>query len=488
MRLRDLYENLDRKKQITFEKLGDGVIQRVISTLRMRLPEAISFLDTSLEGYIVTDVVKDFKSMLSYENVETGRKEFEEKYSKMFFDTFWLLATKSDPTRNGKYLVWITKMFSDPHKFPRMEDFERLSNALKTHHDYLTRRVFQNSNVPDIEKLGDINQFVSLSALEVGLRKIQALNYDQSGFVKKFQRLMGEFQKKSEVEVIYKTDDDMTWVFELRSSEASTALFAQKASWCTAPKGNSFFDIYYRQGPIYCIVLLDKDEFYQIHTETMQFMDKNEMLVDLETFKHYNLLEHVSNLNEYGLSLNAWMYAMFPEPDYVGGGYPASRLTSDDVDNLIEKMPELVLSLMIDKVKLTDEQINNALNNGATIIQLVHEPTPEQIEVAYSNNKSILIKISSQYRDRIPDHLWVDALDDYQSAVPILNTFRFSNIILPDVAMKKMIKEYSTHIVDSCDKIPRKYHKLMLDALNDNYKDIPPASFKSAVRYLEARV
>ena len=289
-----LFEN-DRKKEITKQKFGEALINKVIEDRSAEdeylVGQAIYKYETALAEY---NNVKAMVERGSLVDDDTGRttdeillshEEAVKEYKNRLYDAMWSQFVDVDPTpeKQCKYVPWIVNRYLNGG-IALWEDLSRTKTALEAHYDMVTRRVFQN--MPDDNKFkpyGDINRFKSLNDVEIMLREIMSSGTDLNEATKKFLANVQKYSSNGGVTVIWKSADNLSHVMKLNTVEASTALFAQKTSWCTAPQGNSYFAGYSRQGPLYTFTNLADDWYFQLHPESRQFMDKDDYRATVET-------------------------------------------------------------------------------------------------------------------------------------------------------------------------------------------------------------
>ena len=275
-----LFEN-DRKKEITKQKFGMLLIERILNDNSIRFSSGIGQSSDAYRGAVtVIDKIKSGEyNDMSEEDIERMENVHEEKLRtsiNKIYDIMWDTIKETDPSpeKQCKYVSWIVNRYLNGD-IALWEDMGRTQTVLATHYDMVVRKVFKNSDDPSMQALADINKFLDLSSLEAKMREITRANSDMNAADTKFLQNVKSFSDNGQIQILYTSPDNKTLVFIIKTVEASTALFSQRVSWCTAPNGNKHFDHYNKDGPLYAFVFLDSDKYYQLHISSKQFMDKD---------------------------------------------------------------------------------------------------------------------------------------------------------------------------------------------------------------------
>jgi len=172
-----------------------------------------------------------------------------------------------DPTPNQKYLPWIARTVLD--RTTKLEDASKLKEYLVTF-----ERVKNQLEKKDINSYKDGHELYSA---------IKDLDPTAKSGKQEKKSERDAFFAKGEVEQIYR---DGTLQILHPKTKAASCYFGQGTQWCTAAtKSENYFDTYNKQGPIYIINILGKkDERYQVHFESGQFMDIHDEPADWNAF------------------------------------------------------------------------------------------------------------------------------------------------------------------------------------------------------------
>lgn len=173
-----------------------------------------------------------------------------------------------DPT-NGKYSLWIVKLCCDFHSLPEYEDLGRIKDAL-VEFDTLKRSGYFARNKDQVQ-FSDINVFKTFRALERYLDKITDKQLLSNNQADKFKEQ--EFIKNDEVEIIADTAE---YKVVIPKSEEASKYYGRNTRWCTAAKTGNMFDNYNEAGDLYIILDKKNNKRWQLHFDSMQFMDESD--------------------------------------------------------------------------------------------------------------------------------------------------------------------------------------------------------------------
>lgn len=132
----------------------------------------------------------------------------------------------------------------------------------------------------------DIGKFKSLEEVD------EYLNDEENYRDKSHRQEVRDRQKdrknadlEMDAEVVFKNNFWTVWV---PKTYAASCKLGQGSSWCTAStESDHYYNYYTNQGPLYIIINnSNKDEKYQFHFESGQFMDIDDNSIELMTFLH----------------------------------------------------------------------------------------------------------------------------------------------------------------------------------------------------------
>jgi len=175
-----------------------------------------------------------------------------------------------DPTNNSMYLNWLVDRYGQ-NDF-RLEDQQRIEDALKNFHKYKNR----------LDKK-DINQYDSLSDVSQTVRPLAQADEDPSERQKRLRTKRGEY-KEGEVKTII--DSSNLKVEQPLSQAAMNHICSQEGSeveWCTVTGKGEQFDRYNSDGNIYQITAFpgtNRVRKFLVHVESEQFMDEKDKPID----------------------------------------------------------------------------------------------------------------------------------------------------------------------------------------------------------------
>jgi len=216
---------------------------------------------------------KQFIEFLTEDRLEFLKKKYNDISSK--WDTYRTAIkpndivdywAKVDPTPNHKYLDWIMRQYLE-HDF-RQEDFNRVQTALEAF-DYHKARILQK----------DINQYHKLADLEDAIEAVK-----------------GTKSKREEIKAVKTDGADKIFdrggvtVYRIKT-EAAAKFYGAGTRWCTAADKDCQFKHYNKEGPLYvifCKGFNGKLEKFQFHFESDQFMDAEDIEIDLNVIIQHN--------------------------------------------------------------------------------------------------------------------------------------------------------------------------------------------------------
>lgn len=233
-----------------------------------------------------------FGDYMSYTREEEGQEvillTFEkEEIEAAFVSIFNFINDSYDPTK-GKYVVWLVNRYCKG-KINRFEDFERAREALALFDAAKKSGWFKKKQNSGWAAHADINKFDGLVALEQFLRvnNLTDISVLSGAWEKHYQS--GGFT------LLWGTKEE--YLIKLNTLEASVDLFRGPTSWCTARPGNSYFEGYSADGPLF-VARSASGELVQIHIPSGQAMDHTDSQVHSEWLTE-NFPRQMEALQEY---------------------------------------------------------------------------------------------------------------------------------------------------------------------------------------------
>ena len=166
----------------------------------------------------------------------------------------------ADPTPNKKYTQWMARQFGGPSATTTLEDVtSTLSDYIHKFHKLNQKRRLQ-------PPLNDINRYRDVYHL---MDVLDDIPDDE-------QEAKGQAQKAYQ-------DSDVSVIIPL--DQEAACKYGRQTRWCTAAvHGTNYFNEYNKQGPLYVLLPqkpIHKDEKYQLHFPTAQYMDEDDEPVEL---------------------------------------------------------------------------------------------------------------------------------------------------------------------------------------------------------------
>ncbi len=253
-----------------------------------------------------------------------------------------------DP-QSGTYSEWIiksllngTNVYYTLDRLGRLaEDWYKVKDDLTIYHQY--KRLLKTK--PNLEKFTDINKVRGFTSL-MGI--VDSLTDDIDK-----EEAKNEI-KLREKEVVKLYDSPRFLILIPKTQEASCA-YGRGTRWCTAATGSyNAFNSYNKQGPLYIIIDKNKDEKFQFHFQSEQFMDKDDNSVSFEDFATDYYKEIIPSLSELAIENDAIHIAILFDPDLLD-----KLIEEDDIEQLeklaydpksliliLEKEPSLMNELL----------------------------------------------------------------------------------------------------------------------------------------------
>jgi len=193
------------------------------------------------------------------------------------------------PVKKGRYSDWIIKLYINSKNKGRFEeDLYKISDGLIIFH-----RLKHKLDVG----LRDVNKFKSINEFLDATDKLQV-------FVEKEEEdAEEEAERKARIdEKTIKILDNENYLVVVPKSEESSCYYGQGTRWCTAAReSQNLFKGYDRDGNLYIIIDREKNEKYQFHSPTMQFMDEDDSPIELDRYIDDNK-EPINAIKEWILS------------------------------------------------------------------------------------------------------------------------------------------------------------------------------------------
>lgn len=275
--------------------------------------------------------------------------------------------SKLDPTNNMQYLIWIARLK------PKKEDYGKVREALKNFHDNKTRLAVKDIN--KYSTLGEVMDLFENVELDMNVRSLDG------------------------IKVIY---DNIYGRLLVPTSYNGSKELSRGTRWCTTDK-ETYYE-YTSKGPLY--VWIDNNwsklgcnsKKFQIHFETLQFMNERDEPISKDLFTYFrrdhevisklfleyeNELEDLEEINEYikfvhGINIDRFMNIILDNPSYFSNIYWKELNGRSDIDDIINKDDEAYVKRCIESSKFYDPNR----------VDISDENLRQYIDVIYKNNGS----------------------------------------------------------------------------------------------------
>ena len=186
----------------------------------------------------------------------------------------------ADPTREKLYVYWIISLLKKKSERVFLEDLHRVTTALTIFEQIKRNLPERERNIFNFKTLNDLEQLTDLFQDEIPMS-----NRERKGKGSPVE---------NEYEVLFENDDFM---IILPKTYRASCWWGKGTKWCTAfTEYDRYYKDYSQQGQLY--IIYDKNQersLYQFHFETGQYMDENDIRIDIDEFyrNHPDLEESI---------------------------------------------------------------------------------------------------------------------------------------------------------------------------------------------------
>lgn len=133
----------------------------------------------------------------------------------------------------------------------------------------------------------DIFQFKTPLQLATAIKEVKPPVLSNTQKRKQAQKARKHADLNNEASLVY---EDSTWEVWIPNTYAASCKLGQNTTWCTATTENDrYYRSYTEEGPLYVIINKnDPEEKYQFHFESSQYMDKDDVGIDVAEFLDQN--------------------------------------------------------------------------------------------------------------------------------------------------------------------------------------------------------
>lgn len=238
--------------------LAESAIQRLFEALPGQKGEREAFLKkTYAKRWEYIKGGKDERDTVDYSSFDTTTT----------LDKLLTKIAKADPTKNGAYMQWITKLLLKSPQQNRLEDLDRLAQDLAAFE--LHRAKIANK---------DINSYPSFEALYDAIKPLLAPRKQTASEKKEAKEEAALRALKGEIDDVYKGPEG--WV-KIPTTKRASQFLGQNTRWCTASKSGDHFDSYSKTDVLF--VIYDKAEKarFQLHVAGGHFADEADKMQGL---------------------------------------------------------------------------------------------------------------------------------------------------------------------------------------------------------------
>ena len=181
-----------------------------------------------------------------------------------------------DIKKVGQYSKWLFKLYmSDLMKF---EDTYKAKEYLAVFDNLKKKNVLDRDG---IEK--DINKYKNLPELFSAIEEYAENDDDDNVYSK------GDEERKIKNDESTKMFENDNWLVVIPKTHRAACYYGNNTQWCTASKDDDgYFNQYSDEGPLYINIDKTKNEKYQFHFPSSQFMDETDAQIDLAHFYENN--------------------------------------------------------------------------------------------------------------------------------------------------------------------------------------------------------
>ena len=190
------------------------------------------------------------ESLILKEGIEEVKKYYKNIPDDMFQTLVDLDPTYQGGNVLGKFGKWILNLYNK--KLLKDEDFYKVTEYLITFKDNLSK--MPNKDIMSYKTLPDL------------AKAIQPFEGQKDVSNKQKSRDAKKGGKK-----ILETNE---WLVICPKTEEAACYYGANTKWCTAAKNDNMFDVYNREGPLYIFINKQNNEKYQMHAQSLSFMNE----------------------------------------------------------------------------------------------------------------------------------------------------------------------------------------------------------------------
>jgi len=308
-----------------------------------------------------------------------------------------------DPTKNKMYVLWLIRQYLN-RQF-RLEDMSRIRGVLRTYHEVKNRLPLEQRDIGRMT-------YYALEDLVDSFADADATPVSSS-----------QYSQIPDLEILY--DGPYGFLAVPQTEEASCAI-GSGTRWRTAARENNLFYRYEAEGKLY--VWIEKEEKYQFHLETVQFMDSGDRPISPEKMHYFRntnpitkklFMEREGEILSSGDAREAYEYAI----EVIQGRWP-------EAEPIIMKDPRSAYSYAMHVIQGRWAEAEPYIMNGP---QLAYWYAREVIEGRWAEAEPIIMKdpeLAYLYARYVIQGRWVEA-EPIIVKTP-LSAYRYSKYVIQD--------------------------------------------------------
>lgn len=182
--------------------------------------------------------------------------------------------TFDDIKKVGQYSKWLFKLFMS-NKL-KLEDAYKAKEYLKVFDNLKKKNVLDRDNIQK-----DINKYKNLPELFLAIEEY--IDNDDDVYSK------GDEERKIKKEETIKLFENENWIVLIPKTHKSACYYGSNTQWCTTASDPGYFNQYTQDGPLYINIDKNRNEKFQFHFPTTQFMDETDAPINLSEFFDDNI-------------------------------------------------------------------------------------------------------------------------------------------------------------------------------------------------------
>ena len=210
------------------------------------------------------------------EDIEAMKPHYPNIPDKRFQSIIELDPTYKKGSDNaGTYGKWLLGLANK--NGGRVDDEEYITDVLNKFEE--NKKFLKNRDIMRFKTIYDVNDYLNDES-----------NYKEESARQKLRRVQNFVRKTDLIKDANKVFDGNDWVVYIPKTYEASCKLGRGTTWCTATtQSDRYYNLYSDDGPLYInINKHNPDEKYQFHFPSEQFMDKNDVEIDVLEFLQNN--------------------------------------------------------------------------------------------------------------------------------------------------------------------------------------------------------